>query len=496
MPRLEPHHYVALAREIGGHAGARVKAVHQEGEHRFRLVLEPDGRRLDLVLDLDPDLPRAHLDEHQPAPGAPTALAHALRNLLAGARLVGARTVEGERALALDLSLGGLARTVWFEGFGRQANLYALDETGTVGVTVRGTVAKTRGAGVGSRFVPTPPRVLDAPETVTAAERVLPAEPSAAIRRLAEDAGQADDLARRTKDLERWLKTSLAKAQGAAAALEAMEARAQAAPALRRRGELLRASFHLLRTGQSHVRVPDHTLDPPVEVDLELDPARTPGEQVAACFREAEKAERAAAEAQARRPQIVAAIARAEDLLARLQEAGDPDALAALEAQAGRRTGQAAPRAPQAPALPWRTFLSLDGWPILVGKDARGNDQLTTRHAAPEDLFLHVRGASGSHVIVPTPRGKSVPKETLLDAAELACLYSSRARAEHNEVDYAERRHVRKPKGSPAGLVELARAKTLRVLRDDARRQRLCAPDARTCLLYKIDTSPLAMTTP
>jgi predicted ribosome quality control (RQC) complex YloA/Tae2 family protein len=118
----------------------------------------------------------------------------------------------------------------------------------------------------------------------------------------------------------------------------------------------------------------------------------------------------------------------------------------------------------------------LDGWPILVGKDARGNDQLTTRHAAPGDLFLHVRAASGSHVIVPTPRGKSVPKETLLDAAELACLYSSRARAEHNEVDYTERRHVRKPKGSPPGLVELLRARTLRVLRDDARRQRLGQP--------------------
>ena len=85
-----------------------------------------------------------------------------------------------------------------------------------------------------------------------------------------------------------------------------------------------------------------------------------------------------------------------------------------------------------------------------MGKEARGNDRLTLHEASPHDLFLHVRGASGSHVLVTTPRGKSVPKETLLDAAELACLYSQRAKAEHNEVDYVERRHVRKPQGRAA----------------------------------------------
>jgi predicted ribosome quality control (RQC) complex YloA/Tae2 family protein len=467
MPRLEPYHYAALAREIGGHADQRVKAVHQAGEHRFLLVLDAPETRVDLVLDLDPDLPRAHLDVHQPAPGAPTALAHTLRNLLAGARLVGARAVAGERALAIDLSLGGLPRTVWFEGFGRQANLYVLDEAGLVAATVRGEVARARSASVGCRFAPSPPRPATAPEPPA------PDDASANIRELAQTAVAEQELTRRAKDLERWLRSTLAKAQGTVAALEAMERRAEAAPALRAKGELLRASFHLLEPGQGRVRVTDHTQDPPVEVEVELDPSRTPGEQVAECFRQAEKVERGAEEACARRPAIEATLARTERLLAELPGATSPDALAALEAEAGRPLAQPLPRAPQPPAPPWRTFVSLDGWPILVGKDARGNDQLTTRHAAPGDLFLHVRAASGSHVIVPTPRGKTVPKETLLDAAELACLYSSRATAEHNEVDYAERRHVRKPRGSPAGLVAVERCKTLSVRRDDARRARL-----------------------
>jgi len=86
-----------------------------------------------------------------------------------------------------------------------------------------------------------------------------------------------------------------------------------------------------------------------------------------------------------------------------------------------------------------------------------------------------VRGAPGSHVIVPTPRGKTVPKETLLDAAQLACLFSKRSEADHNEVDYVERRYVRKPRGVAPGLVTVERAKTLRVRLEPARRARLRA---------------------
>ena len=66
-------------------------------------------------------------------------------------------------------------------------------------------------------------------------------------------------------------------------------------------------------------------------------------------------------------------------------------------------------------------------------------------------------------------------RETFLDAAELACHFSPRAKAERNEVDYTPRRYVRKPKGSPAGLVHVDRAKTLSLRKDEARRARLLA---------------------
>lgn len=469
------HDLLALvADEVAARAGgARVRAAHQDAEHAFRLSLERDGGRLDLVLDLDPDGPAAYLAEARPAPGQPGALAHGLRNALEGARLEGARVVPGERALALTFSLAGLPRTLWFEGFGRQANLYLLDEHGVVALTPRGEVAARRQAAVGQRFVPTPSRAsAPAPDLRAPGEGA-----SACLERLLKEQRAARALAAQRADLERRLRQGLAKAEGAIQALERMERRGEQVAELRRKGELLRASFHLLHPGQARVTVPDYAQDPPVEVTLELDPTVPPGEQVGACFEEAQKAERAQAEARARLPQARAQVRRLREAQALLAQAADARGLAEVETVSGLVAAGRAARAGQgaAPAVPWRTFTSQDGWRILVGKDARGNDRLTLHEAAPHDLFLHVRGSSGSHVIVPTPRGKSVPLPTLLDAAELACVYSGRAGAPHNEVDYVERRYVRKPKGSPPGLVELARSKTLRVTRDDTRRERLRA---------------------
>lgn len=468
-------------------AGARLRAAHQDGEHRFRLAFDlapgAGGGRRDLVLDLDPDLPRAHLAAAAPAAGAPTPLASALRNLLEGARLEGARAVPGERALALTLSLAGLVRTLWFEGFGRQANWYALDEQGVVRLTPRGSVATARGAPVGARFVPAPPR---APLAETEPDDG-PGGASAHVERLVAEAEAERAEAEQRAHWLRRVRQSAAKAAGTVAALEHMQARGAEAPALRRRGELLRASFHLLREGLAHATLPDYTTDPPGEVEVELDPALAPGEQVARCFRDAEKAERAEAEARARLPDARAQ-AQALAALAAEAEAGLPTADLA-ERGAALGLGPAAPRAPTGPgqrgrrgepvrASPWHTYTSRDGWRILVGRDARGNDALTLHEARPDDLWLHVRGAGGSHVVVPTPRGKSVPLETLLDAAELACLHSTRREAEHNEVDHVPRRYVRKPRGAPPGTVTLEREKTLRVRRDPARRERLKATRA------------------
>ena len=93
--------------------------------------------------------------------------------------------------------------------------------------------------------------------------------------------------------------------------------------------------------------------------------------------------------------------------------------------------------------------------------------------AGPHDLFLHVRGTPGAHVIVSLQRGEAVPEQALLDAATLALHYSKQRRAEKAEVTYTHRKHVTKPKGAKPGLVAVRREKVILLRREPERLARL-----------------------
>jgi predicted ribosome quality control (RQC) complex YloA/Tae2 family protein len=431
-------------------------------------------------VDLARQQPRAWLAARRAAPKHPSPLANTLRRLVKRARLVGCVAVVGERAFRVDFERGGETASLWIELFGPHANLYLVDTDGIVRATPRGAEAARRDASVGSAFTPTPAAEASGPA-------IDPDQASARIAALADGAvrtgGGGDPTARARRTLKRGRKKTARRLDEAERALE----RLAEADAWRHKGELLRASFHLLAPGLASVVVPDYATDPPTEVAIELDPNRDPGEQVGLCFQRAKRFERGAEHAERAieelRPRL-AAFDAALAALAALEPGADPADTLARHADAlpaPVREELASATAPQPgpkrkgppPRVPFRSFTSADGWEIRVGKSARDNDELTLRSARPHDLFLHARASPGSHVIVPTPRGKTVPRDTLLDAAELACVFSDRRDAERNEVDYTPRRYVRKAKGAPAGQVVLERSKTLAIRRDDGRRRRL-----------------------
>jgi predicted ribosome quality control (RQC) complex YloA/Tae2 family protein len=96
------------------------------------------------------------------------------------------------------------------------------------------------------------------------------------------------------------------------------------------------------------------------------------------------------------------------------------------------------------------------------------------RVAKGNDLWLHVGGGrAGSHVVIRLPKGKTASLETLLDAGTVA-VHFSKARGEARiDVVYTWKKHVRKPKGLPPGAVVPSQTKSITVLRDEARLQRL-----------------------
>lgn len=112
----------------------------------------------------------------------------------------------------------------------------------------------------------------------------------------------------------------------------------------------------------------------------------------------------------------------------------------------------------------FRKFLVSHGYEVWVGKDSASNDLLTTRYSAQNDLWFHVRGASGSHTVLKASAKKeSVPKEAIETAAAIAAYYSKARNAGNVPVAYCERKHVKKKKGLKQGAVIMEKEKVIYV---------------------------------
>lgn len=93
-----------------------------------------------------------------------------------------------------------------------------------------------------------------------------------------------------------------------------------------------------------------------------------------------------------------------------------------------------------------------DGYDIYVGKNNFQNDELTFKFASGNDWWFHAKGAPGSHVIVKY-QGEEMPDSVYEDAARLAAYYSKNRDSDKVEVDYVEKKQVKKPGGAKPGFV-------------------------------------------
>ena len=97
-------------------------------------------------------------------------------------------------------------------------------------------------------------------------------------------------------------------------------------------------------------------------------------------------------------------------------------------------------------------FVDDNGFHIYVGKNNYQNDQLTFKFATGNDWWFHAKQMTGSHVIVKS-ENKELPDSTYEYAAALAAYYSSGRDNEKVEIDYLQKKNIKKPNGSAPGFV-------------------------------------------
>ncbi|MCP4603090.1 MAG: DUF814 domain-containing protein [Proteobacteria bacterium] len=256
--------------------------------------------------------------------------------------------------------------------------------------------------------------------------------------------------------------------------VEADRSRAAEGERLADFGHLLKANLRLATRGAKNLEVKDFEGNKAV---IPMDPRLGPVENMERLFARSKRLRRALPKIDVRQAKIRADRAWIEEILAEIQN-GDAERLEAIREEIATRFPKYGHRSvrhagAQAVRLPYREFTIATGRPARVGRSSKDNDTLTLRFARPDDLWLHVRGQTGSHVVVPLGRGENPTADLLVDAAHLAVHFSSARDETDVEVVHTRRRYVQKPRGAPPGSVRLLKEKTIKLRVEQERLKRL-----------------------
>lgn len=241
---------------------------------------------------------------------------------------------------------------------------------------------------------------------------------------------------------------------------------------LRQTGDILAAALHTVKKGMSQIEVPD--LYHGGVAEIKLNPAISASSNLEKIYNKAKKAGRA-------KVKISSLISEAEEKLLEFMEIEEEleildismEALEAAEKKArsllkSRRNQKPVkhklkPKASDKPKPDIEVYC-VEGWVVMVGKNARANDKLTIKTAAPDDLFFHVADSPGGHVILRT-EGKEPPEEIIERVASIAAWFSSVGEGGARvPVLVAKRRDVKKPPGAAPGAVTVGQGRSVRVV--------------------------------
>lgn len=240
-------------------------------------------------------------------------------------------------------------------------------------------------------------------------------------------------------------------------------------------GDLLSASMHLIEPGSEWVRVPDYTGGEDSEATIALDPSLSPGENIESYYRRYRKAktawEHVRDELEATAVRIRETEARYALMLSPVGKDGLPDPALLEKALSSSPEKQTAQKDPFAGAPGLR--FSSGPFTILVGRNAKENEGLLKRWTRGNDWWMHTRDVPGGYVFIQAIAGKSIPLETLLDAGNLAILYSKAKDAGKADLYCTQVKYLKRVKGGKTGLVIPTHEKNVTIQLDDSRVKRL-----------------------
>ncbi|MBP1968162.1 putative ribosome quality control (RQC) complex YloA/Tae2 family protein [Virgibacillus natechei] len=273
---------------------------------------------------------------------------------------------------------------------------------------------------------------------------------------------ERDRVKQQAKDLYRFIKNEKDKNNRKMKKHKQTIKKAEGAKQHQKMGELLTAHMHLVTQGDTIVSVTDYYDPAQNERTIELNPNKSPSENAQAYFKTYQKLKKSKEVIEKEvikteeefiyldqlLQQIdVASVTDIEEIREELREGGY------LKKQSKQKKHKNKPKKP----VP-EEYTATDGTLILVGKNNKQNEYVTSKLANRNDVWLHTKDIPGSHVVI---RSEEPTEDTLIEAAQIAAYFSKSQDSSTVPVDYTKIRHVKKPSGAKPGYVTYDSQKTL-----------------------------------
>ena len=274
---------------------------------------------------------------------------------------------------------------------------------------------------------------------------------------------QAERVKQKGRDLLKTATTARDRVRRKLAAQEKELAACLDRDHLRICGELITANLYRMERGQSRLTAQNYYDENCADMDIPLDVRLSPQENAARYFKQYAKAKTAEKYLTAQLQKGGEELQYLESVLQELAQAESEQDFNDIRTEltdGGYLRGRGKKQPGFQRASKPREFRSSAGLRILVGRNNRQNDRLTTKDADKRDIWLHTQKIHGSHVILCTG-GTEPDEQSLMEAASLAAYFSQAQGSTKVPVDYTPVKFVKKPAGAKPGMVVYATYQTM-----------------------------------
>ena len=223
--------------------------------------------------------------------------------------------------------------------------------------------------------------------------------------------------------------------------------------------DLLSINIYKLQKGMEKVTV-ENIYDNMQEIEISLDEKKSPRENIEAYYKKYKKLKTADEIIKAELPKIEEEMKYIKQILETIEIITELNELSEIEEELislGYVKKNKKNKQKLEKSKPY-VFETDSGALIYVGKNNLQNENLTLKFANKNDIFFHAQDVPGSHVIL---RGSNLTEDDYKIAGFLAGYYSYFKNEGYANVDYTEKKHIRKAKGTGLGMVYYDNFKTL-----------------------------------